>query len=331
LKITKERRKRVIDLYFNQHKSYAEIAQIERMSPRDIHAIIKEEEARQQKHKQQEISAQAYKLFSEGKTPVEVAVTLNLGQPEVTKLYREYWKLKRLHKLNCVYTELGDEGIGDFLKLHKLSMKEGISRGHVIKLLKLADEDNPFGLSQLEKRCKGRIDEIHELDMQIEKSKKHLHSVNDEIASAKVLLNSYHMLCERKRQEAENLNNEISRLETLVSRFMSNNEEYLKIEKTVEEKVKSVFTDNKQILQFALASVIEAIRQNPDKYNNLLLYNAFSSSRAIISAQQSSSQPYHHNEDHNSMILDVADKLYSTLLKQLVCKIMDNTTAELKS
>jgi DNA-directed RNA polymerase specialized sigma subunit len=45
LKITKDRKKQVIDLYFNQHKSYAEIAQIEKMSPRDIHAIIKEEEA----------------------------------------------------------------------------------------------------------------------------------------------------------------------------------------------------------------------------------------------------------------------------------------------
>jgi DNA-binding CsgD family transcriptional regulator len=88
LKITEERKKRVIDLYFNQHKTYAEIVEIEHISPRDIHAIIKEEEARRQKYKQQDISAQAYKLFSEGKTPVQVAITLNLGQPEVTKLYR---------------------------------------------------------------------------------------------------------------------------------------------------------------------------------------------------------------------------------------------------
>jgi predicted DNA-binding protein YlxM (UPF0122 family) len=49
LQITEERKKRVIDLYFSQHKTYAEIAQIERMSPRDIHDIIKEEETRRQK------------------------------------------------------------------------------------------------------------------------------------------------------------------------------------------------------------------------------------------------------------------------------------------
>jgi len=70
LQITEDRRKRVIDLYFNQHKTYAEIAQIMKMSSRDIHTIIKQEEARRQKYKdkqqQEEISSKAYKLFSEG-------------------------------------------------------------------------------------------------------------------------------------------------------------------------------------------------------------------------------------------------------------------------
>jgi hypothetical protein len=94
--------------------------------------------------------------------------------------------------------------------------------------------------------------------------------VNDEIASAKALLNSYHTLCERKREEAANLNNEISRLEAIISRFKNNKEKYLKIKKSVEEEVRSVLTDGKILLQFALASVIEAIRRNPDKYDNLL-------------------------------------------------------------
>jgi predicted transcriptional regulator len=105
LQISEDRRKQVIDLYFNQHKTYAEIAQIERISPRDISAIIKEEETRRQKHKQQEISSKAYKLFSEGRTPVEVAIIINLREPEVTKLYRGYWKLKGLDKLNIIHKE----------------------------------------------------------------------------------------------------------------------------------------------------------------------------------------------------------------------------------
>ena len=96
MQITEERKKHVIDLYFNQHKSYAEIAQIERISPRDIHTIIKEEETRLQKHKQQELSSKSYQLFSEGKTSIEtsieVAIILNLPASKVSKLYSEYWK-----------------------------------------------------------------------------------------------------------------------------------------------------------------------------------------------------------------------------------------------
>jgi len=54
LQISDERKKRVIHLYFNQHKIYAEIAQIERISPRDIHAIIKKEEGRRLQNKYQQ-------------------------------------------------------------------------------------------------------------------------------------------------------------------------------------------------------------------------------------------------------------------------------------
>jgi hypothetical protein len=89
-------------------------------------------------------------------------------------------------------------------------------------------------------------------------------------------------------------------------------------------------TDGKVLLQFALASVIEALRRNPDKYNNLLVCNLSSSSTAIISISQSSSPP-HYDEECNAMILEVADKLYNTLLKHMVSTIMYNTPAEFKS
>jgi transposase len=90
LTISEERKERVIDLYYNQGKTTREIAKIERMSIRDISAIRKEEEeARRQKNKDQEQSSKAYKLFSEGKQPVEVAIALNLREPEATTLKKK--------------------------------------------------------------------------------------------------------------------------------------------------------------------------------------------------------------------------------------------------
>jgi hypothetical protein len=78
------------------------------------------------------------------------------------------------------------------------------------------------------------------------------------------------MSCERKRREAEQLNNYISRLETVIIRFKNNNEEYLSIKQTIEEEVRSVLTDSKALLQFALTSVIDAIRRNPYRYNIII-------------------------------------------------------------
>ena len=46
-----------------------------------------------------EKATQAYKLFSEGKKPVEVAIQLNLSEKEATRFYTEYWRLKRLYSL----------------------------------------------------------------------------------------------------------------------------------------------------------------------------------------------------------------------------------------
>jgi hypothetical protein len=54
-------------------------------------------------------STQAYKLFSEGKSPIQVAVVLNMREPEVAKLYVEYWKLVQLHSLNWAYEQVKDD------------------------------------------------------------------------------------------------------------------------------------------------------------------------------------------------------------------------------
>jgi hypothetical protein len=87
-----EREKLVLDLY-NQGKTYREIAKEARISPRDIGIILSKviedkteglkeqddaEKNRQEEEQQLSLSAQAYKLFSDRKTPLEVAIALNL-------------------------------------------------------------------------------------------------------------------------------------------------------------------------------------------------------------------------------------------------------------
>jgi transposase len=97
--IRQERERLVIDLY-NQGKTYREISKEARISPRDIGVILnkvmeekteglKEEQLQQEdnninadnnqeQQRRLSLSTQSYKLFSEGKTPLEVAIVLNL-------------------------------------------------------------------------------------------------------------------------------------------------------------------------------------------------------------------------------------------------------------
>ena len=111
-----EKEKLVLDLY-NEGKSTREIAPIAHISFRDIGCIIdkkeKEKETIEGQVQQITQSTQAYKLFSEGKSPIQVAVALNLREPEVAKFYVEYWKLRQYHSLNWVYEQVKDN-IGFF-------------------------------------------------------------------------------------------------------------------------------------------------------------------------------------------------------------------------
>jgi hypothetical protein len=332
LQITQDRRKRVIDLYFNQHKTYAEIAQIEKMFPRDIHTIIKEKLARWQKYKdrqhQEELSFKAYKLFSDRKTPLELAIALNLRESEATKFNKEYWKLKQLHKLNIVYEELKGD-IDPFLKLYKLSKANGMGVKQVVNLLQIANNDLPA----VEKRFKRLRNEISMLQFQKSIDERSLYQLNNQIASTTKLLNSLRMSCGRERREIEKLYNEKARLKALVTGFKSNNGDYLnKIKQAAEENVKSVLTDNKLLLKFSMRSIIESLRMNPE-LRNFVLYkisnNAYDSNYLSLMSRQQQHQSF--NDSYTALILEEAEKLYNKLTTELTNRIIAAAAAAIRA
>ena len=89
-----ERERLVLDLYYNQGKTYRQISKEARISPRDIGVILnkaveekteglkEQDDAEKNQNEEQQVhlslAAQAYKLFSDRKTPLEVAIALNL-------------------------------------------------------------------------------------------------------------------------------------------------------------------------------------------------------------------------------------------------------------
>src|SRR5215217_8204711 len=261
----------VIVLYFNQHKSYAEIAQIEKMSPHDIHAIIKEEQARRQKyqHQQQQVetSSKAYKLFSEGKRPVKVAVALNLRKPEATKLFIEYCKLKRLHILNSIFKETNGK-LGPFLKLYQLMMRErGMRADQVanvveIAIHKLPHMENLYGqvtdqIDKMRRTRQGLVNDIAGLERKL--------SVLDKTAFS----------CEQERMRTEQrvqglTDNKKDRIEKLIANIL-NGEGYSKLRQIAKENIKVVSSDKKILISVSFAALIQTLKTDPQIVN--LIYN----------------------------------------------------------
>jgi hypothetical protein len=163
---------------------------------------IKQQDDNAKQNKQQEqqqdlsLSAQAYKLFSDRKTPLEVAIALNLRESEATKYYREYWKLKQLHNLNMVYEELRGD-IEPFLKLYELAKRKGIGIKQVVNLLKMCNNDLP----DIEERFKTLRNDISTLQFRKHTLKRNLYQLNNQIALTTKLLNSLRMSCIRERRE----------------------------------------------------------------------------------------------------------------------------------
>ena len=61
----KEREEGVLDLYYNQNKTYRDIAQLERICPRDIGAIVNKESKDADSKQSLSKAAQVYDLFSQ--------------------------------------------------------------------------------------------------------------------------------------------------------------------------------------------------------------------------------------------------------------------------
>jgi hypothetical protein len=112
-----EREKKVIELY-DQGKSTRDIAKELRMSLRDISVILRNNQINHgvvitdnsndktnsiTNKSPNEKATQAYRLFSEGKEPFEVAIELGIREAHVNKFFREFWKLKNLNQLYEIY------------------------------------------------------------------------------------------------------------------------------------------------------------------------------------------------------------------------------------
>jgi hypothetical protein len=322
---TREEKERfVLDLY-SQGKSTREIAQIAHMSFRDIGFIIdkkeKEKEAREGQSRQAMLSTQAYSFFLQGRTPVQVAIALNIREPEATQYSKEYWKLTQLHSLGRIYEEIKDD-IGYFVRLYRLAKVARMGVEQVVKVLEIANNDLPL----VEHKCERLKREVDDLEAEKRNSARIFQELTDKISTMLKRLDSIHLDCEKELAQRDQLYQKRMKIEATVRYFENNNEEYVKIRKTIEEKVRNILSDAKPLLRIALLSLTESIRKDPDKYSSLVFKSSSSStatpatdyrSQYYDAASYMYRQLQYPSQDYISMLIEEAEKLYNKLAKEL--------------
>ncbi len=260
----KQKEKRILNLH-NEGYSIRDIAKQEHMSFRDIGTIVQREqqshEATEHQKQQAHIASQAYSLFLKGNSPIEVAIELELRQPEVLDLYSEYLKLVQLDKLHSVYEEVKDD-IEYFVKLYKMMKASGITPPHVERLVRIANDDLP----SVERRFQLANNRVTELQGDIRNSTFTFQSLSDGISSMNTTLRSLEAEREKVQEEIKELYQKRMKLQGFVTYFENNNEGYLHITKFAEEKVHSVLSEHKPFLRLAVQSLIKLIANDPAKY-----------------------------------------------------------------
>jgi hypothetical protein len=138
------------------------------MSFRDIGSIInkaKLQSERERGYPNNEESkspeSQAFKLFSEGKSPLEVAIALDEPGDRVRALYREYWELSGRYELTRIYDE-AKKYLPSLLRLHKIVKDLGMEEHDIINVFELAKYNE---LQNLQWKVEYLRNEVNMLEM----------------------------------------------------------------------------------------------------------------------------------------------------------------------
>jgi uncharacterized protein YlzI (FlbEa/FlbD family) len=301
--LTRQEKERLVIELYNQGKTIRDIAREVRISFRDIGMILKKAsgEKEENQNKKQSLllstSSQAYQLFSEGKTLIDVAISLNLGESETTKYYEEYLNLKQMHELKMVYDEIGPD-VMHFLELYKMSKDAHMKPDQVINLLQMSNGYLPF-LEQKYKKLRNEIDFL-------ESEKQRSRDLGNHVGVLTKVLEKY-------KKEIKSLQKEKTGLENLL-----NNGRYQKVRQVAEKEVNNSLSKQRDLLKLAVASILESIRQNPDKFIFLINTNQY------YGGQYAASQSY--IDAYRNLILDEAQKLFELIARDLISGIVNEPT-----
>jgi predicted transcriptional regulator len=324
-----EKEKLVIDLY-SQGKTYRQIAEQVKISPNDIHAILKKEEERNNiivtKHQKQSslFAAKAYELFSKGNTPLQASVALNIRQSDVTKYFREYWKLQGLQKLDSLYRKTNGK-IWLIWKLYKKLVKEkGMSIEQVVNAVNISVNKLPY-MEILYGQAKDETEKIQRTSQRLSNDMTALQykiSILDKTAF------TCEQDCKRTEQQLQLLTAQKYILEKLIADIL-NGEGYLKIKQIAKENVKAALSENKQIISVAFTTLLQTLKCDPQMIN--IIYKILTANDSEQHEDNNNDNAIKYLESNKDNILALTEKNYENLVEVFTNNVINTAAASSSS
>ena len=313
----------VIDLYYNQKKTFREIQRIVRKSPRDLRIILDKVEPERSSLSP---SSRAYQMFNEGRSLIEVASVLNLRENQVSEYYREYWNLNGMYHLNQIYEEIKDD-IWSVLALHRRMKTEDLSPQQVTRILKR--------IITLERQNIDLEGEQARLEVSNKQAATTFQQFTDSIQNDHKTLEENYSVISQQRQEIFSLNKETTRLENIINSIQLNSEACIKIKQIVKQEIESIVSNPTRLIRLALAALFESSRKHPGKLQ-ALYYNMPSnfSVEQILSqssiSQDSNQYRYGENEDEK-LLIEEAEQCYNRMADAVTNSCINRISYDIES
>lgn len=211
----------VIDLY-KQRKTRRQIASIVRMNFSDIKTIIDREFGSKDEKKTAKntdsVYSQALKLFIKGRKQMEVAIILNLSYEETRRIYLQFLKLNRMHRLGKVYDELGDDlgedGIKPFVLLYDRMKESNFTLEQITEAVNFAGS-----LDDLEQKYYTLTQSNDSKLSEKRKLATSTYMLRNQIDEVKRELEYYNYQCEMKKKELSTLVSEVNIKKDFIQSF----------------------------------------------------------------------------------------------------------------
>jgi len=309
-----EKERRVLELY-EQGKTYREITREVRISPGDISDIIKRHSGELQGtvkpqntlQKPETIDTRAFKLFEEGKTPVKVAIELDLRSDDVTRLYTEYLKLKGLEELSLLYEERKDD-LHDFHNAYKLMVNEDMSPQQLI-----VAANNLQDIASLESRLEVMKKESESLEYQRQ-------DVYNNIVTANMDLNSIKLGIDVQKKEFERLNRQKLEVQKVIA-GMNTSAGYQQMMRIAEAASRRILTQNQVVLAAALEALFQALKEEPRNQLHSLIYGSLS---YPLYEPGNGRMPQNYLQLRQAILVQAAEDMYKDLLAKAVNTTMSS-------